>query len=448
MKRDDFRPPVWLNDGLQESHPTLRRINDTFILKASKWSNETWTWTVGKNYTKPQKHGFSPKKDRGRKKHSPFLPRPVRANGTRGAKKQTWQTWPLSWNAGTRINEMQVVGTHNSYHVPLVGKELSQLKRHRGRWWNLQYSHLPLDQQLKRQQVRSLELDVRPDPWGGRFAIPYISTLTPKWQSSDNRLFGPGSKVLHIPDIDYRSNCVLFTDCLLHIRNYLDNHPAPVPIIVLLEARDSHPLYLPVFATVPSRKTWMPDLYDALEHEIRSVFLPDRLLTPDMVRMEGLTLEQSILWRGWPTVQSARGRVMFVVDGFGESRRAYLKHRPNLEGRLMFTVSKPGKADCTFLKINNPKNVGHIRSLVKKGYLVRTRADKPVSTVLKCSTKRRTQAFESGAHIVSTDFPVWGTSKRWRGCDYAVRLPGGKTAHCNPVSAKPGCHDDDFREDP
>lgn len=66
---------------------------------------------------------------------------------------------------------------------------------------------------------------------------------------------------------------------------------------------------------------------------------------------------------------------------------------------------------------------------------MRTRADEPLDTVLahNCSTSRRDKALRSGAHIVSTDFPAFGMSARW-GCDYAVRLPGGKGARCNPVS--------------
>ncbi|PHH81687.1 hypothetical protein CDD82_175 [Ophiocordyceps australis] len=161
VKQDGFNPPVMLIDGLEGSHPTLRQVNDTFILKGNKWSNETWTWKVGKKVPKaPKKKGREPRPpvtDRREKEAWKFLPPPARLNGTRGARNQTWKTWPLSWTGETRINEMQVVGTHNSYHVALAGKELDEQKRAKGRWWNLQYSHLPLDKQLEKQSVRSLE---------------------------------------------------------------------------------------------------------------------------------------------------------------------------------------------------------------------------------------------------------------------------------------------------
>lgn len=56
----------------------------------------------------------------------------------------------------------------------------------------------------------------------------------------------------------------------------------------------------------------------------------------------------------------------------------------------------------------------------------------------KCDVSRRDAAFRSGAHIVSTDFAGYELSSRW-GCDYAVRLPGGRGARCNPVTAIWGC---------
>jgi hypothetical protein len=64
-----------------------------------------------------------------------------------------------------------------------------------------------------------------------------------------------------------------------------------------------------------------------------------------------------------------------------------------------------------------------------------------METMLACSTEMREWAFRSGAQIVSTDFPVYGPSSRWR-CDYAAQLPGGRAAQCNPVTAPGGCEDE------
>ncbi len=97
------------------------------------------------------------------------------------------------------------------------------------------------------------------------------------------------------------------------------------------------------------------------------------------------------------------------------------------------------------LQLNNPTSeeaVANIQKQVASGYWVRTRSDVPLETVIdkKCSTEQRDAALRSGAQIVSTDFPAYGMSARW-GCDYALRMPGGRTARCNPVVGPKTCDD-------
>ncbi|WP_225627496.1 Ca2+-dependent phosphoinositide-specific phospholipase C [Streptomyces werraensis] len=48
-------------------------------------------------------------------------------------------------------------------------------------------------------------------------------------------------------------------------------------------------------------------LFQTVEHEIRSVFGARHLITPDDVRRPGLTLEQSVLKHGGPTVARPAG---------------------------------------------------------------------------------------------------------------------------------------------
>jgi hypothetical protein len=50
-------------------------------------------------------------------------------------------------------------------------------------------------------------------------------------------------------------------------------------------------------------------------------------------------------------------------------------------------------------------------------------------------------ALESGAHVISTDFPEVGMSARYNS-DFVARLPEGGAARCNPVSARRNCGDD------
>jgi hypothetical protein len=86
-------------------------------------------------------------------------------------------------------------------------------------------------------------------------------------------------------------------------------------------------------------------------------------------------------------------------------------------------------------------NKSRIQDLVDAGYLVRTRSDLPLSTVTSGDTSMLEAALESGAHLVSTDFPEVGMSARY-GSDFVARFPDGNTVRCNPINAPRNCRDD------
>src|SRR3712207_349986 len=81
--------------------------------------------------------------------------------------------------AGLRINQLQSVGSHNSYHVeaPKAEADLRGVVDPAGQQ-ALEYTHAPLPEQFAEQQVRQIELDVWADPLGGLYARPLIRTLT------------------------------------------------------------------------------------------------------------------------------------------------------------------------------------------------------------------------------------------------------------------------------
>lgn len=251
--------------------------------------------------------------------------------------------------------------------------------------------------------------------------------------------------MLHVPDLDVGSVCASVVQCLRIVRRWVEAHPRAVPIPILLELKTAENIGGAIGGApvIPWNETARLDWLDA---EIRSVFPRERMILPDDLRRDNLpTLEAAVLRHGWPDLDSARGRVFFVMDNgpVHPVRSTYVEGRPNLEGRVIFTNAAPGDADCAFQKHNNPTSeaaVANIQRQVAAGYWVRTRADVPLDTVLRdrCDTRRREAALRSGAQIVSTDFPVYGPSARW-GCDYAVRLPGGRAARCNPVNGPSKC---------
>ena len=106
----------------------------------------------------------------------------------------------------------------------------------------------------------------------------------------------------------------------------------------------------------------------------------------------------------------------------------------------MFPASTPGQPDAAFLKFSDARapEAAAIPDLVRQGYLVRTRADGPVTTPTTGDVTQRDAALASGAHMVSTDYPVPGAASRW-GSDYVAQLPGGAPARCNPVRLARAC---------
>ncbi|MFT4252009.1 MAG: Ca2+-dependent phosphoinositide-specific phospholipase C, partial [Caulobacter sp.] len=208
--------------------------------------------------------------------------------------------------APLRMNDLQAVGTHNSYKQAIPADELAAMVAARGRpVLALDYAHRSLAEQLD-AGARQLEIDVVADPAGGLYARPLTAlgkgvVLPPRVAEA---LARPGFKTLHMPDVDFRSSCVTFIECLAQIRAWSDAHRHHAPILILLNAKEGA-------ATVPGGVTppvFDEKTFDALDAEIRGVFGPDRLIDPDLVRGKKATLREAVLAGGWPTLEAARGK--------------------------------------------------------------------------------------------------------------------------------------------
>ena len=337
------------------------------------------------------------------------------------------------------LNEVQVVGSHNSYHL-VAPKAESDLRRQfvGAEEDKLQYSHVPLDQQFAHQKVRQIELDVFNDAKGGRYATPLIRAAT-NGGPYDPAMRRPGIKVLHIQDVDYHSNCLSLIACLTTVKAWSDANPSHLPLAILVELKDT-PVDIGGFDFV------IPEPFDtaaldALDAEIRSVFPEDRTITPDDIRGSHGTLEEAVLSDGWPTLAESRGKVLFLMDNGGLYRDRYRQGHPSLEGRPIFTNSAPGQPDAAFVKMNEPiGKEAAIAALVSDGYLVRTRADADTQQARSGDTTMRDAAFRSGAQWVSSDYPVPEYARPF-GTNYVVQVPGGTVARCNPVNAPAECRD-------
>jgi hypothetical protein len=219
------------------------------------------------------------------------------------------------------------------------------------------------------------------------------------------------------------------------MKQWSDDNPNHLPIVVMIEAKDED-------IDDPMGVFTMPipfgqDEVDDIDEEIRAVFAEDRLITPDDARGEYPTLEQAVLAGNWPTLREARGRIMFTFLNRGDTKEAYIEGHPSLEGRVMFTNSEQGEPEAAWFNVNNALDDGErIRELVDAGYLVRTRADEETQQARDDDYTLQEAAFASGGQLVSTDYvvpdPAFGT-------DYFATVPGGYVARCNPISAPDDC---------
>ena len=338
-----------------------------------------------------------------------------------------------------KLNQIQVIGTHNSYHAGFApsAAKVWQMKSPAA-FQGLDYHHESLTRQLD-SGVRQIELDIFADSEGGRFAHPAGPRMVAEAQlppdppfDPEGAMLKPGFKVMHVQDIDYRSVCQPFTACLEEVRAWSHAHPGHIPIFILVETKQNSsegPMQLTPAEPFTTRT------FDALDAEIRSVFPPEEMITPDDVRGAYKTLNEAVLAGNWPVLKSARGKVIFLMDQRPVGP-VYLEGHPSLRGRVLFTNAVPGEPDAAFTELNDGP-ASEIEKLVRQGYLVRTRTDDSTREARANDTRRRDAMIPSGAQILSTDYPA-SEPARWEG-HYFVALPGIAVARCNPVNAPEGC---------
>lgn len=331
-----------------------------------------------------------------------------------------------------KLNQLQWIGSHNSYKQALPDGVSLYMQQQGKDTASLQYQHLPLPQQLE-LGLRHLELDVLADPQGGMYLTPAAEQWLGKSLLSAQdkaKLQQPGFKAFHIPDMDFASHCPLFQDCLRQLLEWSLQHNNHLPVVILLNVKESG-----VAGGIPPRILAAED-YVQLDQEIRAVLPESKLLTPDFVRKPGLSLQQTVLTQGWPTVASSRGRFVFLFDGQPAQLELYRQQHPSLAGRVMFGNYPPASAEAAIVLQNQPiQQFDAIRRLAKLGYIVRTRSDEFHPSAYSIS--RRDMALQSAAQIISTDF--YPQAPQQTPDAKAVQFPDQSVLRCHPQLTDSHC---------
>eukprot|EP01023_Acetabularia_acetabulum_P056565 TRINITY_DN6569_c0_g1_i10.p1 TRINITY_DN6569_c0_g1~~TRINITY_DN6569_c0_g1_i10.p1 ORF type:complete len:534 (+),score=76.69 TRINITY_DN6569_c0_g1_i10:25-1626(+) len=322
--------------------------------------------------------------------------------------KPEWQAVPIS--------RVQFISTHNSYVMqpqPWVWNVLrsninntipgfpksSQLK-------NFMVSHRPLQEQLD-MGIRQLQLDVFPDPEGGKYADR--SQLKQLAQSLNipipqnieiQDMYEPGYKVMHVPEFDFNSHCWLFTDCLQQIQNWSVMNKGHALITILVEIKSQ-----PFTSLLSEDKK----LFEKLEQEISQVFSSEKILTVSDLQGDYDSMNakiQKLGYDAWPTLQQTQDKIMFVTVSDKNIIEQYSNAVP-ADNRipLLFGYGDQDPQDGWMFVADPVKSFEVIRSKSQQGYLVSTRADKPGFEGITGDTTTRDAAFGSGAQSISTDYP-------------------------------------------
>jgi hypothetical protein len=284
------------------------------------------------------------------------------------------------------VEALQVIGTHNSYHkAPAIAFDASH-----------KYTHLPLDQQFD-GGVRAIELDLHLGS-GGVFEIYHISVIDPN------------------------STCPTFDACLGVVSTWSSAHPTHVPIFIWLELKDD---------TGGSKITDLVPIEDV----ITKVFPSDKLITPAWLKGSYASPHERITKAGWPTLEQARGRVMFAIITRDDRTKAYAHDFTSLDDRIMWVNAAADQLEmpwASITKVDNVTQTDVIANAHAAHLLVATNVCAVNQTDDQCNMALA-GGVSTGIHMLHDDlpFPVTGRS-------YHAQLAGGSPG-CNPVTAPAGC---------
>lgn len=366
-----------------------------------------------------------------------------------------------------KINQIQVIGTHNSYAkkrdaviMDFVDPILTNLFQNyaksidpegQGKWNEfhpnlneltfkemISYSFPDFKAQLN-AGLRSLAIDIVYDPVGGTFSKPAVyeamkaKGITNYQPFDATGLETPGFKVMHMPDVDFLSHYNTFEAALTDLKTWSDKNPTHAPVYIMIEAKDKG---FPIFPNSAKVTPFSSDIYDALDQTLVAILGREKIIAPDDVRGDYKTLNEAVLNKNWPTVQASQGKFIFLLlpGGAGlTSESAYVKNHESLKDRIMFVKANAGEAHAGFLLLDNAiVRQNDIQQYVKQGYMVRTRSDIETYEAKVNDYSRAKAAFKSGAQVISTDY--YQDTNNY-GTSYKVELPSNKPIQVNPLNA-------------
>ncbi len=281
---------------------------------------------------------------------------------------------------GVKLNEIAVIGTHNSYQTKSseaftrLYNALDVLTFGIVKGEKTTFNMDTLTEQFE-VGLRSIEIDVEVVRKNGE------TTFT----------------VCHDPMVDNTSTCYDYAKALEEIKLWSDNNPNHLPVSVLIEPKT---ITLPAYGLTNFTAEYAAE-FDAVTREI----LGDSLLTPADVMGEYANLKSMCENDGWPALEDCLGKIIFILhpDTLTDS---YVALDKTLRTQVMFPAVRYNERDAdhaAFLLDNEPDEaLRHEKETVERNFIVRTRAD----SFPNYSDNRYELIRKCRSQIISTDYPV------------------------------------------
>lgn len=275
-------------------------------------------------------------------------------------------------NQDIRLNQIQMLATHNSYKkigVPLgkffVGLGTNNFDEARA----LKYGYQTIHEQLS-LGIRSMEFDLR--------------------------LRKTEFELNHVPLVDNSSVAPNFKLALEEIKLYSKYNENHFPIIIIIEIKDDWMILDHALQIIEE------DQLEALDELITNT-LGENLFQPKDMIVSGLSLKESIDLNGWPAINTLLGKTLIVLHP-GNFTTMYHQMDETLNTQNMFIglYHHQIERDYASFVVHNTPDVGLIKEMIDMNLIVRTRID----SELNFDQIRMDDAISSGAQILTSDHTI------------------------------------------
>lgn len=282
---------------------------------------------------------------------------------------------------GVRFNEVAYIATHNSYQLPGVDSYQKLFRDLETVTFGLINGDTPLfcSDTLTEQfnlGIRSIELDIQTVKNGND--ISFVCS--------------------HSPLLDMNSTCYDFRLALEEVRMWSDANPRHLPITIIVEPKE-------FFLLENGMRFFNLTYANELDKLVKEVF-GEKLITPAEMMGKYDSLKEMREADDWMKLEDCAGRVAVYFHDTDGVTGNYIKQDETVKTRSMFPMLRYKDRDKSYssvLIVNKTDDIEKYADelVYEKNLIVRTMVDSYGSY----DEAKRITALESGAQVLSTDYP-------------------------------------------